>query len=205
MKIAFFVMLLQLFSSVYADSLKLSFLKTDFTDTQTDAINSVQGAALEYYHVVGNGHGGANESAIISTLSYSKDDTLEVLHPKIRWIETKKMKDYDVALFTSFAYRTWRKDTVKNNLAYFEAYKFSYADFGIQAVFHEKDWHLGFELGYQRAINFSEPNTHGTKIVVPLRYDINKNTSIELAYEDEKWNLNQLKSKTTKLGIIIKW
>jgi len=153
----------------------------------------------------------------------------KIIEPRVRWRETTKGDSYDVSLFTSVGYRYWRRD-LGSQYGYREEYTWAYGDVGVNFTFHEGNWHLGFEGAYQRAykptmyaaigggLDFDLGTTSGYNFNIPLRYDVNEQTSIELVYDYNSWNISAsnvvngyyepdstTKNKTIKLGLIIKW
>ena len=187
-----------------ADSLKLAISSDDFSDTQTKSIDRAEAIEFDFNSVLGDGHGGANENSITTSLKYTKNHSITEYDAQLKWLETKKTKNYNVSLFASIGYRSWEKDLTVQQSTY-EKYRFSYAELGLQIMFHENDWHLGIAYSYRKAIDFMEKNTQGSKLVVPLQYDLNDNVTFEVAYEQSEWGLHDLKQKTTKAGVIIRW
>jgi len=153
----------------------------------------------------------------------------KITEPRIRWRETKKGKVYDASLFASLGYRYWRRD-LGSQYGYTEKYRWAYGDVGVSFTFHDGDWDLGFEGAYKRAysptmyaaigsgLDFDLGKTSGYNFSIPLRYNINKDTSLELVYEIDTWDIgasnvvsgyrepnSQTKNKSIKLGLVIRW
>ncbi|WP_455756672.1 hypothetical protein [Sulfurimonas sp.] len=174
-------------------------------------------------------YNGFLQSGVVIVSSFQSTTNIKIFEPRLRWRETKKGDSYDVSIFTSLGYRYWLRD-LGSQYGYKEEYKWGYGDIGMNFTFHENDWHVGIEGAYQRAfkptmyaalnggLDFDLGTTSGYSFHVPLRYDINKNTSLELAYEYDSWNISasntvsgyyepdsETKNETIKLGLIIKW
>ncbi|MDF1875388.1 hypothetical protein JHD48_06550 [Sulfurimonas sp. SAG-AH-194-I05] len=193
--IRFFFILFSFVLFSHADSLKTS-ISYDILDVNVD-----------YTMVLGNGNGGANESALELSLSYlnGKENTsskyIELIQPRVRWIETKKDKNYDVGIFISLGNRSLQRE---------KKYTWTYADIGVSMLFHEAKWDLGFEISYQKALSASFESASGYNTFIPLRYTISKTYALELAYNYNKWNLNtpnltQTINESIKIGLIITW
>ncbi len=223
----------------------------DFLDSQTSDYQDIIGAEMVYEKVFAKGYGGGDESALVLSLAYSEGKSaydghlqsggviispystttdMKIFTPKLRWMETKKTKNYDVGVFVSLGYRYWERDNSNDQYGYLEEYKWAYADIGLKALFHDENWHIGLELAYQKAIaptlyagvdggvDFDLGDTSGYNVVVPLQYDINKNLAFEMAYEYDMWKIeksnvvngyyepqSETKNETIKVGLILKW
>jgi len=222
-----------------------------FLDSEKSNLNDILGIAIDYEKVLGGGYGGANESSLGLSLDYSRGDSAyngflqfasssilipfktttknTIIEPKIRWSETKRGNSYDVGVFTSIGYRYWERN-LGSQYGYKEEYSWFYGDIGLKAMFHEVNWHIGFEVAYQMAykpklhaqtsggLDFDLGNTSGYYYEIPLSYDINKNYSIEVSYKVNHWDIEasntiggyyEPKSATDNqkisIGFVIKW
>lgn len=222
-----------------------------FLDSEKRSSNAITGVSLGYVKVMGAGHGGATKSSLEFDFDYSKGDSFyngslqsstsatlipfqsttknTIIDSKIGWNETKKTEAYDVGVFTSIGYRYWQRD-LGSQYGYIEEYKWLYADLGLKTIFHDGDWHIGFEVAHQRAyqpvldaktnggLHFNLGNTSGYYYKIPLSYDINKNYSIKLSYKVNHWEIGasdvnqgyyepQSVTNNSKItiGLVIKW
>lgn len=256
------VMTLLLLGNLYADSFRItgSFLDMNyversqsgsFLDSEKSDFRDIVGIDLGYKVVVGDGDGGANESALAFSLGYLNGESaydgslqskgssvstpyqsktkMTIIEPKIRWEETTKGDAYDVGIFTSLGYRYWKRD-LEGQYGYTEEYSWSYIDTGIKALFHDKNWHIGFEVAYIRAFQpklyasldsgttFDLGITDGYYYKIPLLYDISKALSFELSYRFERWDIeasdrvngyyepqSKTKNKKISIGLVFKW
>jgi len=220
-------------------------------DSEKSNFKDIYGLELDYVKVMGSGSGGANESSLELSVDYSKgnsdyDGFLQsrsstilipfksitkntIIEPKIRWNETNKGKLYDVGVFTSVGYRYWERN-LGSQYGYQEKYSWFYGDIGLKTLFHDANWHIGFEVAYQAAYNpqlhaqtnggldFDLGNTSGYYYEIPLSYDINENYSIEVSYKVNHWDIEasnvvsgyyEPKSVTDNqkinIGVVIKW
>jgi len=195
----------------------------NFLDSEKSRFGDIPGFKLEYVKVVGPGYGGSNESSLGFSLDYSRGDSAydgflqstsssilvpfnattqnTIIEPKIRWSETNRGSSYDVGVFTSIGYRYWKRH-LGSQYGYKEKYSWFYGDVGLKALFHDANWHIGFEVAYQMAykpqlnaqtnggLDFDLGKTSGYYYKIPLSYDINKNYSIEVSYKFNHWKIN---------------
>ncbi|WP_373035034.1 hypothetical protein [Sulfurimonas sp.] len=223
----------------------------NFLDSEKSDFDDILGLKLEYVKVLGSGYGGSNESSLGLSIDYSRGDsnydgflqstsstilipfksTTEntIIDPKIRWNEINRGKSYDVGVFTSLGYRYWERN-LGSQYGYKEEYSWFYGDVGLKALFHDVNWHIGFEVAYQLAykpqlhaeinggLDFDLGNTSGYYYEIPLSYDINKNYSLEVSYKVNHWDIDAsnvvggyqepqsvTNNQKINIGLVIKW
>lgn len=210
-------------------SLKMDYVETDrsgsFLDSETTSWDQIGGVELGYSKPMGKGHGGADESALELNLRYLKGESnyngflqsstgtilspystttdIEIFEPELRWVETKHTQKFDVSSFVSLGYRYWLRDNSHDPFGYKEEYKWKYFNLGIKSLFHDKNWDIGFEIAYQRAIdptlfadingglNFDLGVTDGYYYKIPLIYHIDDKYSLELSYKYDYWKIRE--------------
>ncbi|MDQ7045572.1 MAG: hypothetical protein Q9M40_02490 [Sulfurimonas sp.] len=171
------------FSLAAADTFKIAgtFLSMDyvetsrngsFLDSEKSNYSEIPGLDISYAKTMGNGSGGANESALTFGLEFSQgatdyDGFLQstgtptlipfktttqnmIIEPKIRWSETNKGSKYDIGVFASLGYRYWERN-LGSQYGYQEQYSWFYPEVGLKMLFHESNWHIGLEFAYQYA------------------------------------------------------
>jgi hypothetical protein len=222
-----------------------------FLDSEKSDFDDILGLKIEYVKVLGSGYGGSNESSLGLSIDYSKGDSAyngflqstsstilipfksttknTIIEPKIRWSETKRGKSCDVGIFASIAYRYWER-SLGSQYGYKEEYSWFYGDVGLKALFHDANWHIGFEVAYQIAykpqlhaqinggLDFDLGNTYGYYYEIPLLYDINENYSIEVSYKVNHWDIEASNvvgmyyepqsvtdNQKINIGLVIKW
>lgn len=223
----------------------------NFLDSEKSDFDDIIGLKLEYVKVLGSGYGGSNESSLGLSIDYSIGDSAydgflqstsstilipfksitknTIIEPKIRWNETNRGKSYDVGVFASLGYRYWERN-LGSQYGYKEEYSWFYGDVGLKALFHDANWHIGFEVAYQVAyqpqmhaeinggLDFDLGNTYGYYYEIPLSYDINKNYSIEVSYKVNHWDIEASNvvggyyepqsvtdNQKINIGLVIKW
>nr|MBL0707757.1 hypothetical protein [Sulfurimonas sp.] len=179
----FFILLIAMSLQADSLKMLVSFLKMDyeersdsgdFLDSEKSDYTDIIGAELEYKLDLSKGHGGADIGSLLLSGSYQEGESkydgflqsggaivssyktttdIKIIKPKVRWLEMKRGVRYDVGIFTSLAYRYWKRDSSSDKYGYLEEYKWGYVDAGLMAIFHDEKWHIGFEAAYQKAIN----------------------------------------------------
>ena len=210
------------------DGLELAY-SMDFASGHGGADSSSLEFDFAYSRTKSNYDGFLQAGGVI-VAPFTTTTDMTIYEPRIRWRETKKTDAYDVSVFTSLGYRYWVRDINSAAYGYKEEYSWAYGDVGMRVMFHDNSWHIGLEGAYQKAyapklhadlaggLDFDLGDTSGYNLSVPLVYDVNKNTSIELSYEYDYWDISasnvvngyfepdsETKNETIKLGIIIKW
>ena len=209
-----------------ASFLKMNYVETgksgQFLDSEKSDYTDIDGFSISYRKDIGN----LNSDNQLSSLEFSLrqlkgssnyDGFLQnngvivaphksitqnkIFESKIRLARTMYSANYDISLFTSLGNREWTRDMSGDKYGFKEFYDWKYYDVGFKTTFYDGHWELGFELGYQKAINptmiaymskvrkFDLGDVSGHYYKIPLGYNFDKNLKLELEYEYDKWTI----------------
>ena len=208
-------------------SLKMNYVETSrsgaFLDSETSQYKDINGFSFSYKKDIGRLNKENQQTSLELSLRQVKGDSNydgflqstvtgqilspyktitnnEILEYKIRIAQTKQTQNYNVGVFTSLGYREWERD-ITGIYGLREIYDWKYLDIGLTLDTSDRDWDIGLEIGYQKAINpkmmaytnggldFDLGDTSGYYYKIPLGYNINKSLKVEAVYEYNQWKI----------------